>query len=169
MPSRALSLRPVNSVKHIVDTNGLIITSAVSTTDVSVAVDAPVVNSNQVHVGSSVKWFFLSVEVVGDTSFANAPRVYMYVVKNPSNELTLPSPGVVGTSSVRKFIFHQEMKMVGNTTAFPRTMFKGVIRVPKRYQRQGIEDKLQVILGHDSGESSGRTSFCIQAIYKEFY
>ncbi len=143
----------------------------------SVAVDAPIAASNQVHVGSAIKFFFLAVEIVGAIAFAGVPRVYMYVVKNPSAELTLPNPDAVGASSVRKYIIHQEMKMVsqqassagGGDFTFPRTMFKGVIRIPKRYQRQGIEDKITVVMGNATGESTGSTRFCIQAIYKEFY
>ncbi len=171
--SRAMALRPVNSVKHVIDTSGLVSLGVTSTTDVYNTVDSPSAITNQVHVGASVKWVFVKIEIVGAVAFAGVPRLYMYMVKNPSAELTLPSPGVVGASSVKKFIIHQEMTMTAQTTAlgvaFPRTMFRGVILIPKKYQRCGIEDKLQIVLGHDAGESSGTTRFCIQAIFKEFY
>ncbi len=97
----------------------------------------------------------------------------MTVGKNPNGEISLPPIDAVGGDDSRKFIIHQEMMMVGQTTAdgtqFPRTMFKGVILIPRRYQRNGINDKLQFSIGNNSGESTGSTRWCIQCIYKEFY
>ncbi len=171
MSSRALAIRPVNSVKHVIDTSGVVVAGATSTTDLINTVDSPSALTNQNHVGSSVKFIFLKVEVVGVIAFAGVPRVYMYVWKNASDDLTFPAPDAVGASSNKRFVLHQEMTMVADLlqTDFPRTMFKGVIRIPKKYQRNGITDKLQFVIGNASGESTGSTRFCIQCIYKEFY
>ncbi len=170
---RALALRPINSLKHIIDTSGLLSLAVVSTTDLVNTVDSPDADTNQVHVGSAVKFIFLVIELIGNTPFAQSPRIYMYVIKNPGNELANPRPDLVGQSKVRKFIIHQEMTMVQNLQVdgdgFPRTMFKGVIRLPKKYQRFGVSDKLQVVLSGPTGETSGKANFCLQSIYKEFY
>ncbi len=177
MPLRrqALRIRPVNSVKHIVDTSGLVSLAAASVTDVINTVDNPAfTTSNNCHVGSSVGAIYLRVEVIGVIAAAGVDQIYMGVFKNPANDLTIPVLDSVGVSDKRKFFIHQEMIMLtpfetGGTTGFPRTIFKGVIRIPKGYKRNGIADKLQVVLQHSTGESSQTTRFCIQCIYKEFY
>jgi len=46
-------------------------------------------------------------------------------------------------------------------------LFKGVIMIPKSLQRFGLEDRLQVIIGHRTGEATQKTDFCLQCIYKE--
>ncbi len=175
--SRALALRPVNSVKHVIDTSGVVVAGATSTTDLVQTVDSPSALTNQVHVGSYVKFIYLKVEVVGAIAFAGVPRCYMYVMKNATDDISLPSPDAVGASTVKRFVLHQEMTMIsqqassagGGDFTFPRTMFKGVIRIPKTYQRNGITDKTQFVIGNSSGESTGSTRFCLQAIYKELY
>lgn len=174
---RALSLRPVNSVKHVIDTSGVTVAGATSTTDLINTVDSPDALTNQCHVGSYVKFVFLKVEVVGAIAFAGVPRVYMYVLKNESSDISFPAVNAVGASSNKRFVIHQEMMMIsqqassagGGDFTFPRTMFKGVLRIPKGYQRNAITDKLQFVIGNDPGESTGSTRFCLQCIYKEFY
>ncbi len=176
---RALRIRPVNSVKHIVETNGAVVAAAQSVTDVINTIDAPVSGTvNNVHVGSNVKAIYLRVEVVGTESAGGVDNIYMGVFKNPANDLSIPNLDSVGASDRRKFFIHQEMIMLvpqsesgagGGTARFPRTMFKGVILIPKHYQRNGISDKLQVILQHRVGEVTQQTEFCIECIYKEFY
>ncbi len=169
--SRALAIRPVNSVKHVIDTSGVVVGGATSTTDIINTVDSPDALTNQNHVGSAVKFIYLKVEVVGVIAYAGVPRVYMYVFKNESSDISFPAVDAVGASSNKRFIIHQEMTMIADLlqTDFPRTMFKGVIRIPKHYQRNAITDKLQVVIGNAAGESTGSARFCIQSIYKEFY
>ncbi len=171
--SRAMALRPVNSLKHIVDTNGAVSAALPSTTDVMTAVDDPAFASpNQVATTSLVKSIFLRVDVVGTASAGGVDNIYMIVFKNPANDLPIPPANAVGPSDKRKFVIHQEMIMLSppgtDNLRFPRTLFKGVIRIPQPYQRNGISDKLQVILQHRAGEVTQLTEFCLQCIYKEF-
>lgn len=176
MRRRALRLRPVNSLKHIVETNGIVSGASASTTDVINTKTDPdtAVGTNQVNVGSTVHAIYLRVEVVGATSAGGVDNIYMGVFKNPGALLSAPPMDNVGATDRRKFMIHQEMIMLtprnlSTEPGFPRTMFKGVIVIPKGYKRNGIEDKLQVILQHRSGESTQATNFCIECIYKEFY
>ncbi len=170
-----LRLRPVNSLKHIVETNGAVSGAAASLTDVINTVDNPASSvSNAVHVGSTVHAIYLRVEVVGATSAGGVDNIYMGVFKNPANDLTPPVLDTVGLTDKRKFFIHQEMIMLtprnlSTEPGFPRTMFKGVIAIPKGYKRNGIDDRLQVVLQHRTGESTQVTNFCIECIYKEFY
>ncbi len=162
---RHSSLRPVHTLKHIIDIQGGLVIATGSVNDLVVAVAAPDVQAtaNVVEEGSTVNAIFLNIQVAASSTAALA-NVYMYVVKNGGNQLALVNANAVGLSAIRKYVIHQEMIMTEkNTTAIPRTLFKGVIRIPRGYKRFGLDDKLQVVLF-----SPGVTmDFCIQCIYKE--
>ncbi len=170
--SRGMALRPVTRLKHVVDTNGAIVAAAPSVTDIINTVDDPASGTtNRCATTSIVRSIYLRVEVIGKDSAGGVDNIYMFVFKNPSNDLTLPLVDSVGTSNSRKFVIHQEMMMLdfkGTTSGFPRTLFKGVIKIPKHYQRNGLADKLQVVIGHRLGEATQLTEFCLQCIYQEF-
>ncbi len=162
---RHRNLHPVHTMKHIIDQQGGLGIDTNDVTTLSVAVSSPNVETtaNQIEQGSTINSLFLNVQVAA-TSTAAIANVYMYVVKNAGNQLALVKGNAVGTSAIRKFIFHQEMIMTEkNTTAIPRTLFKGVLSIPKHMRRQGIDDKIEIVLF-----SPGVTmDFCIQCIYKE--
>jgi len=167
--ARALSYRPVNSLKHVIDAVGTA-TNVNSTIDLAIQHDTPLTSTpNRVHTGSVVKAIFLKVDVSGRVAYSGTPNVYMYVFKNASNELSPPAVTAVGASAVRKFVIHQEMTMIGALSdgQFPRTMFKGVVVIPKKYQRFGDADKLQLVVAHV--DATGTADFCVQCIYKEFF
>lgn len=159
-------LRPVHSLKHIIDTQGGLIAGTPTTSSVVKAVTAPNVQTSpeEVEEGSTVNSIFLNVQVSATQTSALA-NVYLLVVKNPGNQVVIPNGNVVGTSKVRKFVIHQEMIMTEkNSTAIPRTLFKGVIKLPRGYRRFGIDDRLAISLF-----SPGITfDFCFQCIYKEY-
>ncbi len=164
---------PVQSLKHVVDTNGAVSASLVSTSDVAVSNDAPdyVGTTNEVKNGSRISAIFLRVECVLSTPAGGINNVYLAVVKNPSNQLTgVLRPDAVGVEAERKFVIHQEMLMLGNGvdqgSNIARTLFKGVVGLG-RYKRMGIKDKIQVLLSHRNGEATQQTDFCVQCIYKE--
>jgi len=170
---RALAIRPVSSLKHIVDTSGAITAGVPSITDLMIQNDSPVTTvSNQVHTGSHVKAIYLKVEVHGAIAYAGVGRIYFYVYKDPSSEIIAPGVDNVGTSTRRKFVIHQEMLMISaqvDAASFPRTMFKGVILIPQRYQRFGDLDRLRFVIGNAPGETTGQSDWCLQCIYKEFF
>jgi len=173
--ARALALRPVKSVKHIVDSNGVIIAAANSTIDIIQAEDNPdyIVSTNRIQTGAVMKWVFLNVQVIQAVTGGGVDNVYLAVYKNVGNNTALlGNLDSVGTSDRRRFVIHQEMVMTGNTpsnglSVVPKTLFKGVIMIPKSQQRFGLEDRLQVIIGHRTGEATQRTDWCLQCIYKE--
>ncbi len=177
--SRALAVRPVNSLKHIIDVQSAAIGTGAIVTDLVDVVDSPDtdVGPNQCHVGSNVKAVYLRVDAVttvSPSSGATRPSLYMYVLKNPANEINTGNmpPDAVGVNKRRKFVIHQEMMMLSKDSSdtFPRTLFKGVILIPQRYQRMGIEDKLSVVIAWNSSADAAITAdLCLQCIYKEFY
>lgn len=172
---RSLSrLRPVMSLKHVVDTNGGITGAGFSTTDVIVTVNSPnaTTGPNQCAVGSTVGAIYLRVEVIQEVPAGGIDNIYMMVYKNPGGDQVPPAVDSVGTSDERKWVIHQEMMMTGTVltaaNAIPRTLFKGVILIPRHLKRNAVEDKLQVVIGHRAGEATQVSNFCLQCIYKEF-
>ncbi len=177
MSRRALRLRPVNSLKHIVDASGVVSAGAKSTVDLSFAQEVKTTGqSNRVQVGCRVSSLFLSVELAGSNAYGGVARVYMGVAKNPGGNLIFPNLDSIGVSDNRKFYIHQEMLMVtrqatsgaGGDWRFPRTIFHGVIRVPRQYQRQGMNDKIVLELQNANAEATGSSDWCVQCIYKEY-
>ncbi len=136
-----------------------------SLTSIAVAVDAPVLaNTFEVETGSTVNGIYLKAEVYG-TSSAALSNIYMFVAKNPGNNLTFPNANVVGADDNKKYVIHQEMVMVQKVTpSNPRTLFNGVIVIPRGYRRFGPNDRL-VIAFFSPGVNF---DFCYQVHYKEF-
>ncbi len=161
----SMSLRPVHRIKHVVDTQGGLSLGATVNIDLIDTKDAPVLaNTDEVETGSKVNGIFLSVEV-NATSSAALPNVYMIVYKNPGGNLATPLPNTIGSNDNKRFVIHQEMVMLqGQTGSNPRTLFKGVIVIPRGYKRNGPNDRLILVL-----QSPGvNIQFCVQCHYKEF-
>jgi len=127
--------------------------------------DAPILaNVSEVLTGSTVNAIYLKVEAVA-TSSAALPNFYLAVFKNPGDNLVFPNPNVIGSDDNKKYVIHQEMVMFQEQTGSnPRTVFNGVIMIPKGYRRFGPGDSLKVsVLA--PGVS---TNYCLQCHYKEF-
>ncbi len=165
-----ISLRPINRIKHVVDLQGA---SAIATQFIVPlidTVDAPVItNVTECQTGSTVNGIYLHVEAYATTSAALS-NLYLIIFKNPGNNLTMPDGNVVGSSDNKKYVFHQEMVMLQKEPTAdslggnPRTVFNGVIAIPKGYRRNGPDDQTALAIF-----TVGITSeFCIQCHYKEF-
>ncbi len=158
-------LRPVHSIKHVVDIQAASVAGTQVNNVVIAAFDAPVLaNVSHVETGCTVNSIYLKVEISA-TSTATLANAYMFVFKNPGGNLVLPTANAVGSDDNKKFVIHQEMVMLEkNTTSNPRTLFVGVLSIPRGYRRFGINDQLYISVltpgvGHEA---------CIQCIYKEY-
>ncbi len=164
-----MSLRPINSQKHVVDIQAGIVAATNTEQELIRAADNPVVaNVTNVATASVVKSFFLNVQVAA-TGTAALANIYFYLYKNPGNALNfaaaLPDANAVGSSDLKKLIFHQEMIMTEkNTTAIARTMFRGVLKIPRHMQRFGQDDKLAIVFF----APGVNFDVCTQVIFKEF-
>ncbi len=161
--------RPVIfSLKHVVDSSASIAAGTQLNTVVMDAVQTPVLTTPaQTAIGARVSAFYLRVEVAVDIRIAGViPNFYMIVYKNVGSNINPPSPASVGTSDVKRFVLHQEMVMLDNSSDAPnpRTVFNGVIRIPRGMARQGNDDLIQI----STLCPSLTTKQCIQVIYKEF-
>ncbi len=167
--NRGMGLRPVQRIKHVVDSQfGLV---AATQTDVNVIItsDTPALaNTSDVQTGSTVHSIYLKVEAAA-TSGTALHNIYLIVFKNPGNNLTVPEGNAVGANDNKKYVIHQEMLLlqVENTVdPNPRVVFQGVVKIPRGYKRNGTNDELTVSLFTPTG--GGNASVCLQCIYQEF-
>ncbi len=168
---RSSALRPVNSIKHVIDTEGaLAMTGASSISDVVVAVPNLDPNSftpNEVRVGAKVNGFFISVFIIGSSGAGIGASINWYIIKVHDQQTVLPLPGETGSSAIRNQIFHEEKGLAGSADGTPMA-FKGVIAVPKGMRRMRQGDKFQIVIALNAAATDAAT-FCLKAIYKSYF
>ncbi len=161
-----LALRPINRIKHVTDLQFAVALDTNQDNVIATTVDAPTLAAtSQVETGSTINGFFITAEVVNTGTTGVLANCYFMLFKNPGSNLTFPKPNVVGGSDNKKYVIHQEMimlQMIDNSN--PRTIFKGVIKVPKHLRRNGPDDEWVVRIFSPGVEITG----CIQSHYKEF-
>ncbi len=168
MPRFRRNLSPINSRKHTVDSQQALAIDTQLRIPLAVTVDSPVLaNNTEVATASTVNSIFLNVQFAASSTAAIA-NIYMYIWKNPGANIAVaqvPDGNKVGVSDMKKLIFHQEMSMSEkNTTAIPRTLFKGVLKLPRHMRRFGYKDELLLEM-----YAPGVThDVCVQCIYKEY-
>ena len=158
-------LKPVNRIKHVFDEQGGIVAGATQTVILADTTDTPTLPvTNSVETGSVINGFFLIVEAYARTAGALA-NMYMALFKNPGNNLGNPGPNNVGASDIKRYVIHQEMVMLQRQVdGNPRTVFKGVIAIPKGYRRNGPDDRWSLLLQPPGVD----VDYCVQCHYKEF-
>ena len=168
MPFRRFNraLHPVHRIKHVVDKQGATAAGTTDRTNLAISLDAPVLaNVTEVETGSTINGIYLHVEAVNTGTAGVLANVYLTVFKNPGGNLTLPAGNVVGSSDNKKYVIHQEMVMLQmQDNSNPRTIFNGIIVIPRVYRRMAINDIIAVDLLSPGVE----INFCVQAHYKEF-
>lgn len=156
-----MSLRPINSVKEIVDSTLLgVAAGTTSTVVLGTSVNDYTGGVGTFPVGAKVSSFYLFVQLLPTAGTAN---VDWYVAKAPTG-ITFPAPGATGGSIGRKYILHEEKGIPGNAAdgAYPLT-FKGVIKIPRGRQRMAEGDTFFIkTIGADIHNA------CIKAIYKAY-
>ncbi len=160
------SLRPVNRIKHVIDKQFATALGVINDTNLIESNDSPVLaNTAEVETGSTVNGIFLSVEVVNTGVAGVLANAYLIVYKNPGGNLTNIVPNTVGANDDKRYVIHQEMIMLQmQDNSNPRTLFKGVIVIPRGYRRNGPNDQLRLRIFSPGVE----LSVCLQCHYKEF-
>lgn len=158
---RALSLRPVNSVKNIQDSTQIGVTGGTNASvSIAAAVNAYSGAVNEVPIGAKVNAVYLFVQIACDSTTAN---VDWYIGKFPSG-LTLPNPGSTGGNVYRRYILHEGKGLPGNYAAGSSPLtFEGVIRIPKGRKRFAEGDAITFV-----ARGGSQFSLCVKAIYKFF-
>ncbi len=163
----SMSTRPINRIKHVVDFNGSLTGGTQLNTPLVVATDTPTLaDTDGVQTGSKVNGIYLHVEIASNETDAGAiPNVYMIIWKNAGANLSAPSASSVGPNDNKRYVIHQEMVMINNLTGgTPRTMFNGVIVIPKGFRRFGPNDELLISVL----STAVNIHLCWQAHYREF-
>ncbi len=156
----------VNSNKNVISAFTAISTGAQTDLLVARAVDsAALATTTDVERGCLLKaiwlelWIYASTEaVVGVTHGIDA-----YLIKNPGDNLTPPIPSTTGSSNEKKFIIKQWKGLIGARTqgSLPYS-WRGWIKIPKRYQRMGADDRWEFV----SIATGSNALQCTNFIYK---
>ncbi len=157
--------RPViNSIKNVFDNSAAMApTKTVVNFAKAVTSPDPTVTSDISH-GCIIKavWISLSFCGTGGSGVLNIGDVYLS--KNPGDNLTLPTPLSVGSSNEKKFVFKQWHAMImRNQDGNLPYHWEGWIKIPKRYQRMGTDDTLNIVHNCTAALTG---HFAMQAIYK---
>ncbi len=159
----------IHSIKHVIDSAGVLSGAAISTTPIATAVNAQsaIFNPVEIVLGHTVNGFFLSVFIIGATGAPLNGSIDWYIAKLRGGQTIgdLPAPNNVGISDLRNQIFHQEKGLAGSGDGTPMA-FKGVVVVPKSMRRVRSGD--QFVIALSSADATNDAEFCIKAIYKSF-
>ncbi len=166
---RGLGLRPVNRIKHVVDLSATIAAGVQQAFIIANTSDNPVqASASAVETGATINGFYIRLEIASNEaiSLGAIPNVYMYVGKNMGDNLSMPQANAVGVNDNKRWVIHQEMSMIENKGqgSNARTLFNGVVVVPKAYRRCGPDDLWAVFVLCPALD----TAQCIQVHYKEF-
>ncbi len=164
-----MALVPVNRIKHVVDTSAAIAAGTAGGFTIAQSNDAPVqANTTEVQTGSKINGFYIRFEVASNEAIdlGAIPNFYLAIFKNPGGNLSNPDAASIGANDNKRFIVHQEMTMIENKGqgSNPRTVFNGVVVIPKGYRRNGPGDLWKIL----TKCPALNTVQCLQVHYKEF-
>ncbi len=162
-----MAMRPINRIKHVIDTNATPDGGVQLDTPIAIATDTPTLAAtNSVETGSKINGIYLRIEVAAIENIALAiPNVYLAIWKSAAGVQTLGSIANMGDDPNKRLVIHQEMIMINNVNGgTPRTLFNGVIVIPKGMRRMAPADVWNVTVR----SQTLNIALCIQCHYKEF-
>ncbi len=137
----------INSIKNVrEEATGITGTNLVQI--IAKAVNTPLSTvNNDVSNGCIIKAVYISLDVCGLLGTGVLNVFGAYLIKNPGDNLTPPDVFSVGTSNEKKFVFKQWQSMImRNQDGNLPYHWEGWIKIPKRYQRMGTDDTLQLVI-----------------------
>ncbi len=180
---RMSSRRPINSTKHIVDAQGILIADTAPSgqllKSIVVGADNPIAGANpeQVQAGATVSSIYLSLffATKGNASATLPEVVDWYVIYDVAGRMSaggnfgdtsavLPIASSAGNSVNKNQILHMEKGLVGDAADGSKMVFQGVIRIPKGKQRIGIDTLINIVAQKQETDKF----FCIKAIFKSY-
>ncbi len=154
----------VNSIKNILPRVDALVASTNLEIVIANAIDDPATSvNNACRRGCLIKAVWVEFWYYGLSAGNTNDIVDIYLAKNPGNNLTMPNPGTVGTSNEKKFVFKTWRGLGGNKSlgGTPYNQTGRWIKIPKRYQRMGIDDRLVLV-----ARSPTTGQLCTNFIYK---
>ncbi len=162
---RSFGPRPiVTSIKNVHLFSGGT-TGAQTAITIAKAVTSPAPTvTNDVSHGCMIKAVYLMVDGCGLGGTGVLNNMDFYLFKNPGANLAAPGPASVGSSNEKKFVFRQwHFMIMRNQDGNVPFHWEGWIKIPRRYQRMGTDDLIQLIV-INTAALTGHFSFT--AIYK---
>ncbi len=164
-----MALRPINRIKHVVDSSATVAAGALNAFIVAQATDTPTLGvTTSVETGAKINGFYIRIEVASNEAIdlGAIPNIYFIMYKDPGGNTSPPAANAVGSSDNKRFVVHQEMSMIENKGqgSNARTLFNGVIVVPKGMRRMAPNDIWTARMLCPALD----TAQCIQIHYKEF-
>ncbi len=164
-----MALRPINRIKHVVDSSFTLAQGINGNIVIALTSDTPTLAATStVETGSKLNGFYIRVEAASNEAIdlGAIPNFYMIVWKNVGGNLVDPVPNAIGANDNKRFVIHQEMTMLENKGqgSNARTIFNGVIVVPKGMRRMAPNDEWQIQVLCPALA----TVVCAQIHYKEF-
>ncbi len=164
-----MALRPINRIKHVVDSSATVAGAAEGLFVLAQATDTPTLAATtSVETGCKINGFYIRFEAASNEAIdlGAIPNFYLIITKNPGGNINVPTPNAVGADDNKRFVIHQEMTMIENKGqgSNARTIFNGVIVIPKGMRRMGPNDVWTVTTLCPALD----TAQCLQSHYKEF-
>ncbi len=152
----------INSVKNVIDNQGNIVATTNTEQRVLTGVDNyTAADVLEVQTGAKIFGVFITIYLYNNADQVAGSLDWYYGVRRGATSFAdMPPANAVGLSNLRNQILHQEKGLSGGPNG-PPMVFKGVIRIPRQYQRIREGD-----IHFISFRSSQAGKFCIKAIYK---
>lgn len=167
MSRRALSLRPVKTLKHETTWTFLAQNASTSQTiNLIEGLESPI-GATQVDIGSIVKWIYIEFNLNGVNNSGASQVFHWLIEKSPGGIVN--NVANVYQSDTKKFIIKRGMEMLpeipldSGGTVQTKRMF--VVKIPPRLRRFDDNDLLR--LKYIASSASG-INFCGIGIFKEF-
>ncbi len=156
----------INSEKHLVDFTDTVDTTAKFQIIAKAVNDPSNTITTDCHRGGLIKAIWVSLDFCGLATSGAIHNTVVYLMKNPGNNLTPPGSLAIGSSNEKKFVFRVWSQMtMRNQDGNPPYHWEGWVKVPKRYQRMGTDDVLEI--GYGCSTSTGH--IFASTIYKEYF
>ncbi len=117
--------------------------------------------------GCIIKAIYCILDGCGLAASGVLNNMDFYLMKNPGANLVQPIPISVGTSNEKKFVFKTWHFMImrnqdGNTPFH----WEGWVKIPKRYQRFGTDDILNLVVASAASTTGHFSGMCIYKWYR---
>ncbi len=159
------ALRPIHSIKNIVQNVTIIAAAATELSVVLQTVDtAALATTTEVERGARVNTVYIEAWLYGNAVAGVNSPISWFLAKNPGNNLTLPTPATAGTNDNKRWIFAQGKGLVGaSANGQPGYLIRGWFRIPPRMRRMGSDDRIILSV---QNQTANDVNFCKLFIYK---
>ncbi len=154
----------VNSIKNVRE-EAVGLTGTVTRLLIAKAVNTPLNTvDSDVSQGCIIKAVWISLDACGLAATGVLNNFGAYIIKNPGDNLAVPGVFSVGSSNEKKFVIKQWFAMIMRIQDGPTPYhWEGWIKIPKRYQRMGTDDRLDLVVACTAAITG---HFSCQIIYK---